>query len=160
MSDNAPGKRLIAEFLDKNLVKYSECQDHYEALTLDQLMDEWYFLFDSVTQAIPFDMSRGRYYAFSTVFVDRLANFRGLSDKERSKLTNVAITLYRYVRSRTDEESLGKVLEAQAATLERLKTFGLYPKVSELIAAETLDYDGVFEEGVVGQALETKGQSR
>ena len=160
MNDEAgrpPSEHFAAEFLEKNLVAYNECSAHYEPMTLDQLMHEMDFLFAPETRAIPFGFSGRRYYAFSTAFVDCLANVRGPSDKERSKLINMAITLFQFVRSRTGEESRGKVLEAQAATLERIKTFGLYPKVGELIASETLDYDGEFQEGVVGQALEKKG---
>jgi hypothetical protein len=157
MSDEAPdmpGKLFIAEFLDKELVAYDECSKHYESMTLDQLMDEMKFLFEPATRAIPFGFTGRRYYAFSTAFVDCIANLRGLPDRERSQLTDMAITLFQYNRNRTAESSREALAKAQAATLDGITTYALYPKVGELIASETTGYDGVFEEGVVGQILE------
>jgi hypothetical protein len=156
MSGGSLGRFFIDEFLDKELVDFDDCRSHYETMTPDDLMTEMGFLFSAETLAVPFAFSANRYYAFLVCLIACAGNSRDLSDYRRVQLVNLAIDIHQYVRGRTDEDQREAFDRAFSVGLDEVGTFGLFPKVSELVAEKMRDYSGTFEESVVGQILERR----
>jgi hypothetical protein len=75
---------------------------------------------------------------------------------QRSELVKTAIEVRQYVESRTADDQREALETAVAATLENVKTFGVFPQVAELIVKEIVDYSGQFQPNQVGEIIEKK----
>jgi hypothetical protein len=156
-SKMTPGATFRLEFLEKKLLSFDECREHYEQMTPDQLVKETDFLFGEAVRAINFAMTHKRYYAYLVSLIWCAGNFQQMENQRRASFINMIITTGEYIRRRTNEGVGRDAFDAAiATTLENLTTYGLFPKVAELIANRQCDYSGPFETGIIGELLERR----
>ena len=129
-------------------------------MTPDELVNETSFLGSPRTTAVSFVFSGARYHAFFSSVSLAAGNVRALTDPERVVLINITIHIRDHIRERTAERNRAESEKAIAATLEMVRVYGLFPKVGDLIANGVTKYDGTFETGVVGEALQEEAERR
>ena len=144
-SDTAESGGLFrSAFLEKGLVTFAECADHYGSFDTDELLAEMRLLFSAPMLAIPFAVSGTRYFALVDALIRRTADEPALADEQRARLVNICIDICAYVRNRTAERRREAYDLTLATTLDAVRWSGAFPQVADLVANGTRDYAGRF----------------
>jgi hypothetical protein len=100
---SVPGSLFRTSFLEKGLVTFAECVEHYETLDADALLDETRLLMTAPMLAVPFGVSSARYYALMDALIRCAGLNPALSDTQRMKLVGICIDIGVFLRGRTAE---------------------------------------------------------
>lgn len=97
------GSLFRTSFLEKGLVTFAECVEHYAAFGSDALLDEMRLLLTAPMLSVPFAVASARYYALMSALIRCAGADAELNDSQRAKLVRFCIDIGVFLRGRTAE---------------------------------------------------------
>ena len=128
-----PSSLFRTSFLDKGLVTFGECVEHYAVLDPDALLDEMRLMLSPPMLAVPFSVASARYYALMDALIRCAGGHAGLRETQRAKLVGICVDIAIFLRGRTPDSRAAAFETALHAALEAVDRDANYPQVAEEI---------------------------